>query len=372
VWPTSPAFNVALLESSRTWATKIEILYSDTVVTSLDVLISGYIGIDDVAVRRESHFTISDQDGALTPRQATDLLTPKGTEMRISRGLYVRGENGLSAYEYVPMGVFGIVEPEIRSHSDGVVIEIKGFDRVDKLRALRFEDPWVVADGTPIHTAIAAIIADRMPEVAIRVTTSDFITPEVVFDRLSSPWDAIKALAESSAYVAYFDQLGQAVVEPITEIESGVTYTIGEKSVLMNVSRKFLDTENTYSGVIVRGQHPDYLPISFELWDDDPTSPTYSSGPFGRRPYGVWSDLITGPEQAEAVAIDTLPRVTRMKQEVQITTRGHPGHEIYDVITVVDPRSGTDGKFTLISGTIPLVNQQGEHTRLRCREAVTL
>lgn len=371
MWKTSKAFDLALLDSARTWSTKIEVLYADTVVTTLDVLLSGYIGIDDVAVRREAHFTISDADGFLTPVQASDLLAPKGTEVRIFRGLWVTGDDGVSGYEYVPMGMFGIVEPEVRSHSDGTVLEIKGFDRIDTLRSRRFEDPWVVEDGTPIHTAIAAIIADRMPTVAIRMTTSAYVTPEIVFDRLSSPWDAIKALCESSAYVMYFDQLGQAVVEPITEVDSGQTYTTGAHSLLMNVQRSFKANDQVYSGVIVRGQHPDYLPIRSELWDTNPASPTYADGPFGRRPYGVWSDVIVNEVQAAAVAADKLPRVSQMKQEAQVYTRGHPGHEIYDVINVEDQRSSTSGRWKIISGTIPLVNQQGEHTRLRCEEADT-
>lgn len=368
MWQTSAAFDAALLESSRRWSTKIEVIWADTVVETLDVLVSGYIGIDEMAVRREAHFTISDQDGRLTPKQATDLLTPKGTEMRISRGLWIPQQQ---EYEYVPMGVFGVVEPQVRSHSDGVVVEVKGFDRVDKLRALHFDGPWVVGDGTLIHEAIATIISTQMPEVAVRVTTSSFTSPEIVFDRLSSPWDAIRKLCESSAYVCYFDQLGQAIVEPVTEVDTGVTYTIGERSVLMNVSRSFMSTEKVYSGVIVRGQHPDYLPIRAELWDEDPASPTNSLGPFGRRPYGVWSEIIVNEVQAAAVAADTLPRVSRMKQEVEITTRGHPGHEVNDVITVLDPRSSTDDRYKVVSATVPLVNQQGEHTRLRCREAVT-
>lgn len=366
MWATSAAFNLALLDASRTWSTKIEVLYGATVVTTLDVLVSGYIGIDDVAVRREAHVTFSDADGMLTPKTANDLLTPKGTEIRINRGLFVNG-----AYEYVPMGVFGVVEPEVRSHSDGTLVEVKGFDRVDTLRSRHFEDPWVVEDGTAIHTAISAIITDRMPTVAIRATASAWTTPEIVFDRLSSPWDAIRALCEASAYVCYFDQLGQAVVEPYTEVDTGTVYTTGEHSVLMNTSRKFQPTEMTYSGVIVRGQHPDYLPIRSELWDEDPDSPTYADGPFGRRPYGVWSDIIVNEVQAAAIAADTLPRVSRMKQEAEIFTRGHPGHEIYDVIQVEDQRSSTSGRWAVISGTIPLVNVQGEHTRLRCREAVT-
>lgn len=370
MWKTSPEFDAALLESSRQWATKIDVLYADTVVTSINALISGYIGIDNVAVRREAHFTFSDANGELTPTKANDLLTPKGTEMRIYRGLYLTNAEGVREIEYVPMGVFGVVEPEVRSHSEGVVVEVKGFDRVDKLRALHFEDPWVVADGTLIHTAIAAIIVARMPDVSIRVTASTFTVPESVFDRLTSPWEAIRALCEGTGYVAYFDQLGQAVVEPITEIDSGVTYTIGPDSLLMNVSRTY-SAENTYSGVITRGEHPDHLPIRAELWDTDPLSPTYSDGPFGRRPYGIYSTVITSNEQAAAVNAVTLPIVSRMRQEVEINTRGHPGHEVNDIITVNDPRSSTNGRFALVSATVPLTNVQGSHTRLRCREATT-
>ena len=128
MWATSDAFQEALLESSRKWATKFEVLYAGEIVTSLDVMISGYIGMDDLAVRRELHATFVDADGILTPTQATDLLTPKGTEVRVHRGLYVGSD-----YEWVPMGVFGIVEPEVRAHSEGTVVELKGFDRVDRL-----------------------------------------------------------------------------------------------------------------------------------------------------------------------------------------------------------------------------------------------
>lgn len=344
-------------------------MYDNEIVTTINVMISGYIQIDDVAVRRQLNMTFVDADGILTPAQATDLLAPKGTEIRVYRGLYVPDVNGAWDFEYVPMGVFGVVEPEVRSHSDGTVVELKGFDRVDKLRALHFEDPWVIADGTAFHTAIAAIFADRLPDVPLRVTPSAFTTPALVYDRLSSPWDAVRKLSEASGYVAYFDQLGTAVIEPTNPVETGVVYEVGEQSVLMNVSRKFLSTESVYSGVIVRGEHPDKTPIRVEKWDEDPASPTYSLGPFGRRPYGIGATTIVSVPQAQMLADEAFPRVTRMKQECEITTRGTPAHEVDDIITVIDPRSRTNGNYRIVSGTIPLKNEQGTHTRLRCREA---
>jgi uncharacterized protein DUF5047 len=363
MWRTSDAYAATLEQSSRTWATRIDVTYADEIVTSLNVMISGYIGLDNVAVRREAHLTLTDVDGSLTPAQATDLLTPKGTELRIYRGLLVSGE-----YEWVPMGVFGIVEPQVRAHSEGTVIEIKGFDRVDKLRANEFEDPWVIADGTAIHTAIAAIVTARLPGTALRVTPSAYTTPALTFDRLTSPWAAIRELLIAGDYVCYFDQLGSCVVEPDVGVETGVVYEKSPTSVLMTTSRTFMSLEKTYSGVIARGEHPDHTPVRGEAWDLDPASPTYSNGPFGRRPYGVWSTLITTIPQAVAVATATLPRVSRIKQECEIHTRGTVAHDVGDIITVIDPASRTNGDYKIISGTIPIVNEQGAHVRLRCEE----
>jgi hypothetical protein len=366
VWPVSDQFKTALLSSSRRWRTVVEVLYGTEFVTALDVTLSGYIGLDNVAVRREAHITLSDADGTLTPARATDLLTPKGTEIRIQRGLWTG-----KRYEYVPMGLFGLAEPEVRSHSDGTVLELKGFDRVDTLRARHFEDPWVIADGTPFHTAIANIIIDRMPDVPLRVTPSASIeaAPALTYDRLSSPWDAIKELCRAGQFVTYFDQLGTAVVEPDVGNDTGITYDQTDpRSVFMNCTRRFLPLDSVYSGVIVRGEHPDYSPVRYELWDVDPKSATYSDGPFGRRPYGVYSKMITGNRHAQSVAEGLLPRVSRIHQEIEITTRGTPAHDVGDIITVNDPRSLTTGRWKIISGTVPLVTEQGAHTRWRCED----
>lgn len=364
MWRTSDGFNEVLKEGSRIWRTRIDVLYGTEIVTSLNVLISGYIGIDNVAVRRECHFTIVDADGILTPAAATDLLTPKGTELQIYRGLDIDGVT-----EWVPMGLFGIVEPEVRAHSDGTVIEIKGFDRVDTIRDRQFTDPWVITNGTWVHDAIPEIVQSRL-DVPARVDRSEpHQLPETVYDRLTDPWDAVREIAESCGYNAYFDQLGTLIVGPETATLTGVTYQPGPESMLMTSARKF-DKSKTYSGVIVRGEHPDKTPVRYELWDSDPNSATYAFGPFGKRPYGYYSSLVTTAAQAQHVAELLFPRVTRINQECTITISGHPGHDIDDVIEIVDPRSRTSGLWQVISGTIPLRVEQGDHIRLRCKEYV--
>lgn len=361
MWATSPAFDEALHADSRRWAAKVEIVYNDDVVLASDVIIGGYVGMDSVAVRREGHVSFVDADGALTPTSASDLLAPKGTEMRFYRGLYIPA---LADYEWVPLGVFGVIEPEVRSHSEGVVVSVKGFDRVDAVRVRRFTDPWVVTGGTPITDAIRDIVVSRL-DVPTRIAPMPYTVPEVVFDRLSNPWDAVRALAAAGSMVAYFDPLGSLVVEPNDGNETNVEYTIGhDRATLLNVTRT-IDATETYSGVMVRVENADKTSFYAERWDIDPKSPTYSLGPFGRRPYGHFSELIRTRDQAQAKADSLFREVVRMAEEVEITTMGTPAHDVDDIITVTDPRSKTSGRYRIISATVPLRTTQEDTLRWR-------
>lgn len=325
---------------------------------------SGYVGMDSMSVRRECNFTIVDADGTFTPASARDLLSPKGTEVRLYRGLLVN-----SQYEYVPMGVFGIDKPEVRSHSDGTVIEIRAYDRVDALRYRKFENPWPVVGGTLAHVAISAIFADRMPGVPMRITPTAYTVPEVVYDRLSDPWDAIRKLAEAAGLNCYFDQLGSFVIEPTQDFITGWTYQPGPASMLMTSARS-LSARASYSGVIARAEHPDSPPIRYELWDTDVNSPTYAAGPFGRRPYGYFTDKITSLPQLQAIAQIIYDREVHISQECEITVTGHPGHDVGDIIEIVDPRSRTSGLWRVITATVPMKIVQGDHVRLRCQEVL--
>jgi hypothetical protein len=367
VWAQSDAFTEQLTSNSRQWATRAEVLYGGTSTVVDSVIDSGYIGMDAVAVRRELHITFVDADGILTPTSARDLLAPKGTEIRMSRGLWIPS---VGDYEWIPLGVFGVIEPNVRSHSEGTVLTVKGFDRVDAIRKRRFVAPWPITKGTLIEQAISDIVTSRL-NVPVKITPTGRTTTEVVYPVLGDPWEAIQDLCDAGAMQAFFDPLGSLVIGPVGDVETGVTYSIGsEVAELMNVSRT-IDADTTYSGVIVRAEHPDQDTITSTVWDMDPTSPTYVLGDFGYQPYGYSSSLITTQAQADAVAASLLPQVTRMTQEIEIYTVGTPGHDIGDTFTVVDPRSRTNGKYTVISATIPLRPTQEDLLRWRCSEKVT-
>lgn len=349
MWATSAEFNKALAQPNRKWRSRIEVFYGDQLQQSLDVLLSGSVKLDNVAVRRQVDMEIVDIDGLLTPASAGDLLAPKGTELRVSRGLVLAD----GTTEWVPLGVFGVVSPSVKASPDGgTILSLKGYDRVDAVRNRRFDAPYTVAKGTATTAAAAQIVTSRM-SVNTRITATNSTTPETVFEALSDPWDAVRDLADADSLSAYFDPQGTLVIGPDAGVETGIVYEPGVNSFLLESSRE-MDSSKTYSGVVVNVEHPDQTPIRYVLWDTDPASPTYANGPFGRRPYGFSSSLITTVAQAQLAAQTLLPRVSRIPQTAQIITAGHIGHDVGDVVTVVDPRTRTAGRWRIVGGQIPL------------------
>jgi hypothetical protein len=348
MWQTTDAFATALQRSDRRWRNKVEVLYGGDLVTTLNVLVDGYVNIDDVAVRRSCYVTLVDTEGNLTPSSARDLLAPKGTEIRLYKGLWTG-----TAYEDVPLGVFGIVEPEVSAHSSGTTLRIKGWDRVDAIRVRQFENPYAVASGTATWSAISSIITSRLT-VPVRVTQTGNSAPESTFDALSDPWDAVRALSDADSLRAYFDPLGTAVIEPDVEVVTDITYSPSQNGFLVSVPSRTITAARTYSGVIVRGETPEAGAIRSELWDTDVNSPTYANGPFGRRPYGFYSKLITTQGMADQAAATIFARVTKMRQEITIMTAGSPGHDVGDVVRVIDPKSRTNGYFKVTGGQVQI------------------
>lgn len=348
MWPVSAAFEAALAASSRRWRTKIEVLYGGDYITSLDVLVSGRVDFDDVAVRRSADLELIDPSGTITPVEATDLLSPKGTELRLSKGLVVAG----GGVEWVPLGVLGIEDPEIEAHNGATRIQLSAKDRVAAVRARRFKAAYPIAAGTNTATAIKNIVTSRL-SVPTRITTTGNTTPEIVYEELSDPWSAVEDLATADNFAVYFDPLGTLVVEPLQTEVTGRRYADDGTGHLVRCTRG-ISSEKTYSGVVVKGEHPDFDPVRVELWDENPASPTYRLGPFGERPYGFTSPLIKDSTMANAAANTILPRVTGMVQPATIETAGHPGHDIGDLITIDDNRSRTHGTYRVVGGSVSL------------------
>lgn len=357
MWPTSSAFSEALLHDRRL-ANRVEVLYGGQVQLVLDVVIDGTVTTEDETVRRSSSVRLVDPEGTLTPVTARDLLAPRGTELRIFKGLYLPG---LRSPELVPLGTLRIASPAIRRDEGGVVIDLKGYDRARAIQRTRFTAPYSIAAGTPTTTAIAGIITSRSG-FPVNVTPSASTTPALVFEQLGDPWDAVQSLARSDALEAFFDVMGTFVCRPVPDYAAQTpvwSYAPGELSLLLHDEREMSD-ENTYSGVIVTAERPGAAPIRVEVWDTDPASPTYydpanpAASTFGPVPYGYFSPSISTAAQATAAGQAIRSRVSGLIEQVEIGTAGHFGHDVGDVLAVTDPETRLHGTHIVSRVTQPI------------------
>jgi hypothetical protein len=373
VWQTSQAFNTALARNRRI-ATRVEVLYQGKTQAVLDVAVEGSITAENSTVRRSGNVRIIDPEGTLTPVTARDLLAPRGTELRVFKGLYLPG---VPDPEMVPLGTLRISEPQIRREQGGVVIDVKAFDRARAIQRARFRAPWVIPAGTVVSDAMAAIITSRST-FPVNITPTTATTPALVFENLTDPWDALNQLADSVAYEAFFDVLGTFVGRPTPQYESltpSWDYSPGELSLLVDNSRTLTDVD-AYSGVVVTAEHPDNVnPIRVEVWDTDPNSPTYYDpahpelSEFGPVPFGFASPIINTTDQATLAGQTILARVGGLREKVTVETLGHFGHDVGDVVSASDPDTRLAGTHVIDQVVQPL--RRGTMTiTMRTRRAV--
>ena len=357
MWPTSAEFTAALAQSRRL-AQRVDVLYGGTLQTTLDVVVDGSVTAEDATVRRTARLRLIDPTGALTPVTARDLLAPRGTELGIYKGLVLPW----GVAETVPLGTFRIVQPRVaRTETGGVEIDPDGYDRARAIQRARFAAPYVIPAGTPTHQAIETIITSRSV-FPTAVIPSASTTPELVFEALSDPWKAAQELATSDGYECFFDVLGTCIIRPQPNpdtLPATFTYAPGDLSLLLEDSRE-LDDDRTYNGVVITAEHPTQTPIRVTVWDTDTRSPTYydpanpSASVFGPVPYGYHSPSITSVGQATTAAQAILTRVSGLMETVELSTAGHPGHDVGDVIEAEDPATRLAGRHVIQKITQPV------------------
>ena len=95
--------------------------------------------------------------------------------------------------------------------------------------------------------------------------------------------------------------------------------------------------------MLVQGQSTaDQPPLSALVTDDDPASPTYWGGPFGKVARVDNSTAVQTVEQAELAAAEILNSQLGLSRSLQLTSAPNPALEAGDVVTVVFPDDRTE------------------------------
>ncbi len=323
-------------------------------------------------VRRRCTITVVDSTGELTPKRAEDLLTPYGTELRPYRGvIYADGTT-----EVMPLGVFRIAQVDVDDSVGGSPdIRIEGYDRSRTVARDKFTEPYIVAAGTNLITAIKAVLARTFPDLEYdAISTTMTNTAPLIFDANTSPWDAVTDLGKSLGCEVYFDARGRVVIAPPPDADAlpapAFTFIEGTGCTMTNLTSKFTD-EPGFNGIVLTGESvgDEEPPVRAVVWDDEPTSPTYHLGPYGEVPDFVTDPNVKTTGEAENAARSLLQGYLGFSDQLTITAWPNPALNASDVVRVERVRSGASGLYTVESATIPMAAKDTGQIAVRRKRA---
>ena len=337
------------LDQSHKLATLVEVVdgTSGGVVETLGIS-DGSVTIDSTAaVRRTCELTVVD-DGTLglVPTDAFSALAPYGNEVRISRG--VERTNG--DVELVRLGVFRIEKPTVSDTGESLEIRLSGMDRAKPFIDAVFEEPYQVASGTNVITAIEDVLTLAYPSTVMDFPTTTYTTPLLVAQEAEDRWAFAQGLATFIASELYFDADGTLVLRQIAQDPTPVaTFAEGEGGLLLEATADW-DRENAKNKYIVSGENPGEtgtIPRG-EAYDDDPDSPTYYGPPFGRNPDFYASEFVTSDTQAADAAAALLAKNLGVTKSIDFGVLVDPTLDAGDAVTITRERLGVSSEVHII------------------------
>lgn len=341
-------------------------------------VVSGSIHCDRTAAFRRSvsDLTIVDDTGGLVPTTASDYFSAvSGNELRLSVGMIVDG-----AKEYVVQGIFGLAGAKTEDTREGLTITLTAYDRARRYSRAQRVTPKVfdASLATPIRDAILSTLQDVNPTLTISHDSPGYLTPSQVCNTGDDPWEFCRKLAESMGYELFFDRVGNCILQKVPDPNDATvlpawTYSEGTSATLLDAGRD-QSNEQIFNGVVVTGMNPSIgSPVRVVVWDDNPASPTYWLGPYGKVPDFYQSDKIGTVDQATAAGVGRLNELKGLTEQVTFSIVPNPAMEPADVVQLVRAKSkfpaGGPGSGPVVADSfdLNLLGSQGKMT-VTCRQ----
>ena len=336
-------------------------------------VVSGSVSMDSTRdIGRTCSLEIAPNE-SLSADAIYDLVRQPGLEITVRRGLSysvldsATGQTTTTT-ELVPLGVFSTDTAE-QSKSKKATVKWAGSDRSKKVARNRFIDPYQITSGTTLAAAGTALLQSRLSTLACDFSNvPDTVGANIVFEAgaNSDPWKSARGLFADYGYDLRFDGLGtaRAIQIPDPAIRAAdFDFGAGDTSLVLDGNSK-ASLEGVYNGVIATGEGSGVAsPVRAEVWDTDPTSPTYYLSGFGRVPYFFSSPLLTTTDLALKAATTRLAKVKGRFQKLSWPSIVHPALEPLDVVTVT--YWGTTTKCVIDSLTVPLSPSESMNANAR-------
>jgi hypothetical protein len=291
-----------------------------------------------------------DPPGMVVPTSAESLFAPFGNEVIAYSGLvYDTG-----AIEYVQVGIFGIDKFAIGDTGKDLVCTITGSDRSAEIIRSGLISNYTVAPSANVGTEIARLLSTAVVGFPLQYnfTPTSFLTPSTALSLTPStdPWTEATKMATDSGCELYFDVNGVCCFLPVpdpTTLPISFMYPEGTSSLMDELDRT-LDRTATPNYIICDYTGPASAPFRAIAIDNDPTSPTYIGGKYGRFRLYKQSDLYGSLTQAQADADTQLLLGKGNLDSVEIKAIPKPDHDVDDVVGVVRTRAGISNALYVI------------------------
>lgn len=331
---------------SERWADAIGSSHQMLVEVSVDgealPLTAGSVTLDNTSPTR-GRADLSFADPNLIPEHSTDTLAPYDNEFTIKRGLAYSEDDS----ELVQLGLLRVEETVIEADGSGTDISVSLLDRAQKVSDAKFESATTVSAGSDYLTVIQNVIAEVIPNLQTNFISRTLSTPEVPAEEGGDRWDFVQNMAAAIGCELFFDNDGVLVLrliptisgEPVAHLVEG-SEGVEVKPTLLSASKRWSRTD-TYNRWTVAGDNPNEsgAPPHAVALDDDPTSPTYYYGSFGRKPKDIYSSgWIIDDAQALDAANGMKAKERGTAQVVEFGALVNPALEPGDVVQVTRTR----------------------------------
>lgn len=350
MWTVSDEFLEALTGSHEIVTRATAYFDGDVVERNLRV-VGGTVQVDGSSLVRR---TISDLKVASRDSNTdtiAETLNVYGTEVFVERG--IRFPTGRA--EYVPIGRFR-VDADSDALEEAGAVTVKANDLAIRILDDRFTSPRTSSAGLTMIEQITRLVTQSIPDAIVvdNVGALDNVGRGIVWEE--NRLEAIAKLAKSLGAVFYCRPDGSFAIDPVQDLDAVAAWEVnaGNGGVLLGGTRE-RSRESVRNHVKVTssstsGRDRDAWAIAE---DDDPDSPTYVGGPFGRVSEVFSSEHIRSHTQAQATADAILAKSLGLQSSLVLTSIVNPALEVGDLIDVRLPNGIVEHHF-IDALTVPL------------------
>lgn len=324
--------------------------------TGTDIpVLGGDVGQDAVADIR-STLDLSTEGEGMWPSKADPLLAPYGNEVFVERGITY----GDGATEWVSLGYYRIYNPE-QDDPPGGPIRIAGKDRMSGIIDAKLLNPVQFAATAARSTVMSQLVTEVYPGAIIEWDSGDATTIGRTLVAEEDRYGFLNDLVVAAGKTWYWDYRGHLIIKdppnpgnPVFDVDHG------QDGVLIDLSRD-LTREGLFNAVVASGEASgDTAPARAIAVDNNPNSPTYWYGTFGKVPTFYSSSFITTNTQALVAAESLLSQSLGLPYNVNFGSIVNPALEVNDPIRVLYPpkarsRSSVAEHHIIEKLTVPLV-----------------